>query len=109
MSSNRKIAKYAVEKIDGTVKRNKMTYDVKNGGLKATIVEQDAGYMVYLPNGNSYRARNDQELKAQGFNVPAPIIDEALDGEAIPGEFATAESVDEMKKVVVCPRHLEIH
>jgi|TARA_Y100000310_G_scaffold263231_1_gene273293 hypothetical protein len=65
--------RYEVHELEGT--RMKTIASVrKEGGFDYEEVEVPAGYMVYFPSGSSIRL-SEAELKEQGFDKPAALID----------------------------------
>jgi len=72
--------RYEVHKLPGTATR--IFCDIraddkgKNlGGFDFTEKEVDAGFMVYLPNGSSFRCWDQDELEKLDLNEPARLID----------------------------------
>ena len=72
--------RYEVHKLDGEVDHEifKMRVDDEGkpaGGFESKMVKEDAGWMVYFPNGASIRVRTDEELKRLGFDKGADLVD----------------------------------
>jgi len=83
---------YEVEGFKGKVERTKFTH--KDGQMGTKVVEEDAGFMVYFPQGHSIRCKNEAELQRLGFTKVAEVID--LDsGDAVPGIAPQKGSVKE--------------
>ena len=57
----------------GTVKRPVMKW-TKKDGLKATMQEEPAGYLVYFPRGHVIRLRDKEELRHYGLDGHPPIV-----------------------------------
>lgn len=81
---------HRVEKLPGkvTVERCKFDkVDTGNGKMRSRIVrekvEADAGWMVYLPSGNSFRVATKERLAELGIDPnEAPLINMA-DGSTV--------------------------
>ena len=72
--------RYEVHKLEGKVEHEifKMRVDDEgkpSGGFESEIVKEDAGWMVYFPNGASIRVRDEPELKRLGFDKSADLVD----------------------------------
>jgi hypothetical protein len=72
--------RYEVHKLDGKVDHEifKMRIDDEGkpaGGFESKIVKEDAGWMVYFPNGASIRVRTEAELTRLGFDKGADLVD----------------------------------
>lgn len=66
--------KYQVKRLQGTVKRTIIVLTEK--GFVRREKEEDAGFMVFLPSGNSFRARNEDELKRLNIDPDRlPLVD----------------------------------
>lgn len=80
--------KYQVKKLEGKATRRMATplyqkddkgefiLDDKNrkilaGGFEYTNKEVDAGYMIYLPSGSSFRLWTEEDVLAQGYRIGA--------------------------------------
>ena len=59
----------------GKVTRTHYKWDEEARKMDPYEVEEDAGYMLYTPSGTSVRIRDEKELKRQGFDRSAPLID----------------------------------
>jgi hypothetical protein len=57
----------------GTVKRPVTTW-TKKDGLKTKMVEEPAGYLVYLPRGHVIRCKDKETLRQYGLDGMPPII-----------------------------------
>lgn len=66
---------YQVERLEGKVPR--VITDIKDGTFVQREVEEDAGFMVYLPSGGSIRARSEAHLRELGIdpNVTPGLMD----------------------------------
>ena len=64
---------FVVRRLKGTVKRRKAVFEKKSRKIKYALVEEAAGYMVYLPNGNAYRL-SDKELRRRGYDREPNIL-----------------------------------
>lgn len=66
---------YQVERLEGKVQR--VVTDIENGTFVQREIEEDAGYMVYLPSGGSLRARSIAHLRELGIdpNVTPGLMD----------------------------------
>ena len=109
--------RYEVHKLEGTATRRiatpKVQLDDKGkvvldkdgnskllGGFTYEDTEVDAGYMVYFPNGSSIRIWDEEELKRNGFDTPASLIDMET-GEGVPTpEHTSLKSRSEQKERV---------
>ena len=67
--------KYEVETLEGTVTEDYYERDMEKGMNVKKTREVPAGFMVYFPNGNSIRVRDEEELERLGFNDEAYFID----------------------------------
>ncbi len=79
--------RFEVHKLEGTrmrviakpkvdpERKDKNGYPLLLGGFDYSEVEEDAGYMVYFPNGSSIRVRTNDELVAMGFANSAELVD----------------------------------
>lgn len=64
---------FEVYPIEGQV--TKTIYNYKDGKRIETEVEEDAGFMVYFPQGHSIRVATREELNALGFGGSASLVD----------------------------------
>ena len=90
--------RYEVEKLEGTVMREVIEISKKDGSFVKSMVEEPAGFMVYFPSGASVRVRTEEELKKQGFDVPAPVVDMET-GEVVGLEPGSLKAHSEQKQV----------
>lgn len=81
---------YEVEKLPGKVSVERCKFekiDAGNGKFRNRIVrekvEVPAGYMVYLPNGNSIRVKDEAGLEALGISVAAAPLVNMTDGSVV--------------------------
>lgn len=90
---------FVVRKIPGSVTRNLAAFDEVENKLIAVPKVQPAGYMVYLPNGQSYRM-SEKELVRRGFNRDPNILGfaEANDAKTAAGRFKLAANEEARKK-----------
>lgn len=58
--------RYEVERLDGTVER--VVTKIVDGQFQQEIVEEPAGFMLYLPHGGSIRARSEAHLRELGVD-----------------------------------------
>lgn len=65
--------KFEVEVLEGKVDRVMTSFE--DGQLKTETIEEDAGYMVYFPQGHSIRVRNYTELKRMGLHTAPGLVD----------------------------------
>lgn len=65
--------KFEVEVLEGKVERTMTSFE--DGVLKTKVVEEEAGYMVYFPQGHSIRVRNYTELKRMGLHTAPGLVD----------------------------------
>lgn len=74
---------FVVQKLEGDHERPICKID-KEGKIVRTTVKETGGYLVSFPiKGNSIRVRNEQELKALGFDKTVPLVDAAGDDEVV--------------------------
>lgn len=60
---------------DGKVNRTHYKWDEEKRQMIKETVEEDAGFIVYSPSGNSVRIRDEKELRRLGFNRNPELID----------------------------------
>ena len=86
MAQERRIAAYEVEAVGGGVRRETRKLNKESGEMEITTTEVPAGYMVYLPKGNSFRVKGGdegkRELRRLGMKVPADLVKVVVDKEA---------------------------
>lgn len=76
---------FVVEKLDGQIERQLITFDEK-GKKHIKTVKVDAGYLVKFPpkgrgdKGHSIRVGTAEELARLGFDQTIPIVD--MDGDS---------------------------
>ena len=100
---------YVVRKIRGTVMRTKYSYDKKAKKLVEKPYEVADAFMVYMPNGHSYRLTLD-ELERQGYDKQPGIInlDRVTDANTPAGRFKFAvneetrrQALNEMEEQII--------
>ena len=64
---------FEVEQLDGTVEKTLTFFE--DGELKTKTTEEAAGYMVYFPQGHSFRVKNFAELKRLGLHTAPGLVD----------------------------------
>ena len=60
---------------DGKVSRIHYKWDEKARKFKEVTVKEDAGFMVYTPNGTSTRIRTKEELQRLGYDREPELVD----------------------------------
>jgi hypothetical protein len=78
---------FMVQRLEGSRKREVIFLDPKTHKRDTKVVDEPAGYLVTMMNGNSIRVRNDEELARLGFDQTIDLINE--DGESV-GEIDNA-------------------
>lgn len=86
---------FVVRELKGKRKRVVNGWDAKKKKITEKTVEEAAGYMIYFPNGTSYRLTKD-ELIQRGFDREPSIInlDQVNDTKSPAGKFKFAMSPD---------------
>jgi hypothetical protein len=90
---------FVVRKIPGSVARQIASFDDIENKIVPIDKTQPAGFMVFLPNGHSYRM-SQKELDKRGFNRTPNILGfaEANDTNTAAGRFKLAATDAERKK-----------
>lgn len=90
---------FVVRKIDGKIKLPVHSFNPKTKKIEATAREVDAGYIVYMPSGHSYRLSKSQLVK-KGFDRQPKImnLDKVNDTDTPAGRFKHAIDMDARKK-----------
>ncbi|MCI0557532.1 MAG: hypothetical protein MN733_03475 [Nitrososphaera sp.] len=65
---------YVVKKLEGTVKRTHFKFDRRTRKLVPNEVEEDAGWLVFFPQGHYLRVRTKQDLIRYKLNYKPQII-----------------------------------
>jgi len=75
-------------------KRVSFKHSVKDGKVEGEKVEEDAGFMLYLPNGHSQRLTKEQVAKSGLLNSEPMIInfDQVNDNKSAAGRFKFART-----------------
>lgn len=81
---------FEVEQLEGTVERVMTSFE--DGELKTETIEEPAGYMVYFPQGHSFRVKNFTELKKLGLHTAPGLIDMDSGDEIIPPQVRSLKS-----------------
>jgi len=91
---------FVLRPIEGTLVRNKHSYDPKAKKIVVTPTKQEGGYMLYLPTGHSYRLTKKEAMK-RGFLNRQPAVlnlDKANDTRTCYGRFKLAINPEEREK-----------
>ncbi len=90
---------FVVRKLTGSLMRNVAVFDEAEGKITQVPKEIPAGYMVFLPNGQSYRL-SEKELARRGFNRAPNILgfEQANDTKTAAGRFKLAVNEEQRKK-----------
>lgn len=90
---------FVVRKLAGSVMRSIATWSEAEKKIVNIPKEVPAGYMVFLPNGQSYRL-SEKELKRRGFDRPPNILgfEQANNDKTAAGRFKLAISEEARKK-----------
>lgn len=100
---------FVVRELRGQVEHVKCSWDPKKKKIVHVKTKQDAGYMLYLPNGSSYRLSSTQ-LVERGFDRQPNIInlDAVKSTDSPAGRFkfaitdqARAKAWAELEKAVI--------
>ena len=72
--------KFQVEKLEGKQDRKVLTPKREKdgklvGGFEEEIVQEDTGWMIYLPSGTSFRVSTEAEMKRLGFFDDPSLVD----------------------------------
>jgi hypothetical protein len=65
--------RFQLEKLKGKHKR--VILKPTDTGFEETVVEEPAGWMVYLPSGISYYVRTEDELERLGLTDAPDLVD----------------------------------
>jgi hypothetical protein len=89
---------YVVRPLKGKVKTPHHSFNNKTRQIETTLVNDDAGYLVYMPNGHSYRLSKEQLLK-RGYDRQPTILnfDQVNDTKTPAGRYKFAMD-DAMRK-----------
>lgn len=64
---------YVVRQLKGKIKVAKRSFNPKSKKVETTLVPMDAGFLLYMPNGHSYRLTKDQIAK-YGYDRQPTIL-----------------------------------
>lgn len=81
-ATNRVRPAYKVKKLEGVVAKTVHYRDNKARKIASKVIEEPAGFMVYLMNGSSIRVKDIEGLKALGISALVPLID-GVTGETV--------------------------
>lgn len=86
---------FVVRELKGKITRPVTVFDVKQKKLVHTLRSVDAGYMVYLPNGHSYRLTR-KELVRRGYDRQPEVLnfDKVTDTKSPAGRFKFAVNME---------------
>lgn len=89
---------YQVERLEGKVER--VITKIEDGAFVQETIEEDAGYMVYLPCGGSIRARTVEHLRELGINPEAEpgLMDMETGEEIAPQSMSLKQQVQSRTK-----------
>lgn len=65
---------YVVKKLEGTVKRTNYKFNRRIGKIEPYEVDEEAGFLVFFPQGHYLRIRTREDLVRYKINYKPPVI-----------------------------------